>query len=292
MEKNFPFINLNWFDKRYDKLVVSLTKTLDNGLVFKKLIVFLFHILSFVLLFGGIWFSFQGMFGDSGYFKALGNVEGFQKFTGIIGFIIGLPIALFLSWYSYSLVRKRAFQLEGKPYDSILSFLFKEYVPASIIVTGELATIGAVMMGTLSFFATLLGSMTYVPLQRLGTALIDGYTEGPVHILSNYDYFSDNLVEALGFVAFGLVVLIAAYAVRDIYSYLLRIALSILNPMLVFTVAFGLSVYFSLILLSEFRDGGEIVVGLFVGIILIYIMFMLLKKHVFKNWHEKTENKM
>ena len=147
-------------------------------------------------------------------------------------------------------------------------------------------------MGTLTLFATLLGSITYVPLQRFGEALINGYTEGPVYILSNYDYFSDSLVGALEMMAGGLVVLIIAYAVRDIYSYVLRIALSILNPILVFTVAFGFSVYFSLLLLSEFRDGGEIVVGLFVGIILIYIMFMLLKKHVFKNWHEKTENKI
>ena len=31
MERNIPFVNINFFDKMYDKLVLSVTKKLDSG---------------------------------------------------------------------------------------------------------------------------------------------------------------------------------------------------------------------------------------------------------------------
>jgi len=291
MEKNFPFISTSWFDEKYENLVGSLTRLLDNGQVFKRLIVLMLHIISFSILIGGIWFCFQGMFGEYGYFTAMENVDGFRKFTSIIGFIIGLPFGLFFSWYGYSIVRKRAFQLAKKEYTSLLTFLCKESVPINIIITGELICIAAIMMGIMQFFSALLGALTYVPLMRLSDVLT-GYSRGNIYILGDYDNFSGNLIEAGTMILGGLGIIIISYVVRDIYNYFYKIALSILNPILVFVVATILSVGFSFAVLYEFLDaGGELIMAAFVTIILIYILFMLLKKHVVKNWHENRNDK-
>ena len=52
MERNIPFVNINFFDKMYDKLVLSVTKKLDSGNVFKFIMVLTIHVLSFAILLG------------------------------------------------------------------------------------------------------------------------------------------------------------------------------------------------------------------------------------------------
>ena len=52
MERNIPFVNINFFDKMYDKLVLSVTKKLDNGNIFKFIMVLTIHVLSFAILLG------------------------------------------------------------------------------------------------------------------------------------------------------------------------------------------------------------------------------------------------
>ena len=150
MEKNFPFIKIGWFDRMYDRLVLSLTRKLDDGMVFKTIIVSLLHLLSFAFLFGGIIFCVAALFGDFGYIEALDMYEsGGKKALAIIGLIIGLPVGIFMSWFLYSLVRKRAQQLNGHEYGKILPFLFESTVPALIILVAEIAAALAVMAAVL-----------------------------------------------------------------------------------------------------------------------------------------------
>tara|TARA_B100001250_G_scaffold362847_1_gene341817 strand:- start:3709 stop:4464 length:756 start_codon:yes stop_codon:yes gene_type:complete len=237
MERNLPFISISFLDKWYDKLVLSVTRKLDNGNIFKGIMVLLFHIQSFVLLLGvPIGFvAFAVMkFGDG------------SLILNILGFLVGLPIALFAAWYGYGIVRKRARQLYNEEFESILIFFFKKCIPQSLIIAGEVGAVFAL--------ASVLPMLCYGdPISSL-TALIG-----------------------------GLGLLIGHYAIKDIYLYLYKIALSILTPLLIFAVAGGLAAGFS----SAFSPGSEMIMGVFVTIVCLYIFFMLLKKHIFTQWHDK-----
>jgi len=221
MEKNFPFIKIGWFDRMYDRLVLSLTRKLDNGQIFKTIIVSLLHLLSFAFLFGGIIFCVAALFGDTGYISALDMFPGGKKVLAIIGLILGLPVGLFMSWFLYSLVRKRAQQLGDNEYGSILTFMFERTVPALIILIGELMAIFAIMGSVLTLFGTLLNSMAYAPMNKLiGFLTNDPYAAS--YFGGSYDYIglSLGMEGASGLLVGGIMVLIIAYAMRDVYNYL------------------------------------------------------------------------
>ena len=237
MERNIPFISINFLDKWYDKLVLSVTRKLDNGNIFKGIMVLLFHILSFVLLLGvPIGFVYMAVMAFSAGVGIL----------NILGFLVGLPTALFSAWYSYGIVRKRARQLYNEEFESILIFFFKKCIPQSLVIAGEL---GAVF-----------GLASVLPILCYGDPM-------------------SSLSALIG----GLASLIAYYAAKDVYLYLYKIALSILTPLLLFAVAGGLAAIFS----AAFSDGNDMIMGSFVTIVCLYIFFMLLKKHVFTQWHDK-----
>jgi len=291
-ESNLPFIKISFFDKMYNKLVLSITKKLDNGQIFKTIIVSLLHLLSFSFLFGGIIFCFGALFGDSGYIAALDWYSGGKKVLAIIGLIIGIPIGLFMSWFLYSLVRKRAQQLANNEYGSILTFIFESTVPSLIILIGELAAAVYIMQAVLQLFGTLLNSMAYAPIMKLigflrGESLeyVEPFFGG------SYEYIGESLGmdddAAAGMLVFGILILIGAYVARDIYKYLYTLALRVLNPILYFAVAGILGLI--LIGLAFFLmgiDDGEAFGWLslvFVSLILIYTLLMLLKKYVYVN---------
>lgn len=294
MEKNFPFIKIGWFDRMYDRLVLSLTRKLDNGQIFKTIIVSLLHLLSFAFLFGGIIFCVAALFGDTGYISALDMFPGGKKVLAIIGLILGLPVGLFMSWFLYSLVRKRAQQLGDNEYGSILTFMFERTVPALIILIGELMAIFAIMGSVLTLFGTLLNSMAYAPMNKLiGFLTNDPYAAS--YFGGSYDYIglSLGMEGASGLLVGGIMVLIIAYAMRDVYNYLYQLALNILNPVLYFAVALTLGLFTftgAIYLISEgldldFQIGDAFmwVTLAYVGLILIYTLLMLLKKYVYVN---------
>jgi len=69
MEKNLPFVSLSLADKGYNKIVIPFLGKLDDGNVFKKIIILLLTFLAICLLLGGIYLSIDGLFGDSGFIK-------------------------------------------------------------------------------------------------------------------------------------------------------------------------------------------------------------------------------
>ena len=231
MERNLPFIKNNWFDEMYKKLVLSLTNKLDNGQVFKTIIVTLIHLLSFAFLFGGIIFCVAALFGDAGYISALKMYPGGKKVLAIIGLIIGLPIGLFMSWFLYSLVRKRAQQLGNNEYKNVLTFVFINTFPALIILIGEIGAALGIMASVLQLFGTLLNSMAYAPMMKLvGFLLGDSYIAA--HFSGSYEYIGMSLgmEGGVAFMIIGSVLfLIGAYIFRDVYNYALKLVKSLIN---------------------------------------------------------------
>jgi hypothetical protein len=173
---------------------------------------------------------------------------------GVIAFIIGLPITLFTAWYGYSLARKRATQLNKEAYTSIIAFYFKSYTPLSITLTGELVA--------LFMFAAVIPSIL------IGGEMSD---------------MGSGIMVALYLAYAGFMVLIAAYAFKEIYLFALKVLLSILSPLAIFLVA----AIGSYMIAGSFMWDGAWALTALVTIVCLYIFFMLLKKHVFTQWHDK-----
>ena len=247
MERNFPFVNINFFDKMYDKLVLSATRKLDSGNTFKFIMVLTIHILSFAILLGVPAAFLYLAFGIDGGFISTG-------FKGVMAFIIGLPITLFTAWYGYSVARKRATQLNKEEYTSIIAFYFKKYTPLTITLTGELVAVFC--------FACV------IPMILIGGEVSE---------------MGGGIMAAFSCIAIGLGALIYAYAGRQIYFFILKIVISILNPLAMLVVA-GSATY--IIAGSVMWDGSWASTAL-VTIVCLYIFFMLLKKNIFTQWHDK-----
>ena len=223
MERNFPIIKINWFDKMYKKLVLSLTKKLDNGQIFKTIIVSLLHLLSFAFLFGGIIFCVAALFGDYGYISALKMYPGGKKVLAIIGLIIGLPIGLFMSWFLYSLVRKRAQQLGDNEYKNVLTFVFINTFPALIILIGEIGAALGIMASVLQLFGTLLNSIGLRTNDEISRQVFLLALNMAAHFSGSYEYIGMSLgmEGGVAFMIIGSVLfLIGAYIFRDVYNLL------------------------------------------------------------------------
>ncbi len=97
MEKNLPFVSLSLADKGYNKLVIPFLGKLDDGNVFKNIIILLLTVLAIGLLLGGIYLSFDGLFGDSGFIKSYISNEylsGGKKVGAVVGLILGFAISI------------------------------------------------------------------------------------------------------------------------------------------------------------------------------------------------------
>ena len=246
MERNFPFINISFFDKMYDKLVLSATKKLDSGNTFKFIMVLTIHVLSFAILLGLPIAFLMAAFGEYGFINAGAK--------GVIAFIIGLPIVLFTAWYGYSLARKRATQLNKEEYTSIIAFYFKKYTPLTITLTGELIAIFA--------FACVIPSIL------IGGEMSD---------------MGSGIMVAFYLIGIGLAALIYAYAFRQLWDFGVKIVISILHPLATLVIA-GIVTYLAA---GSFMWDGSWGLSAVVTIVCLYIFFMLLKKHVFTQWHDK-----
>ena len=101
MEKNFPFINIGFFDRLYDKLVLSVVRKLDSGNMFKFLMVLILHIKSFAFLLGVPVLFFIDAFNV--------HLRGDVGVLEILYFITGMPFAFFCA--SFKLVKRIFYEL-------------------------------------------------------------------------------------------------------------------------------------------------------------------------------------
>ena len=169
MEKNLPFVSLSIADKGYNKLVIPFLGKLDDGNVFKNIITLLLNVLAIGLLLGGIYLSFDGLFGDSGFVKShISNDDssGGQKAGAVVGLILGFAISILTAWALFSVLKKRTEQMKTIEYDGLLSFVFVKTLPKLILVIGELLFVLFLYAGILQIFAALVGSFVYAPLSE------------------------------------------------------------------------------------------------------------------------------
>ena len=252
MEKNLPFVSLSIADKGYNKLVIPFLGKLDDGNVFKNIITLLLTVLAIGLLLGGIYLSFDGLFGDSGFVKSYISNDyssGGQKAGAVVGLILGFAISILTAWALFSVLKKRTEQMKTIEYDGLLSFVFVKTLPKLILVIGELLFVLFLYAGILQIFAALVGSFVYAPLIELPALLLSIFPGmevfsglAPQQIVGDYENFGEYIKIGVMSIAGAFLLLIAFYIYKEIYNYILKLVTNLISflPKLTVSVAIGI----------------------------------------------------
>ena len=238
MEKNLPFVSLSIADKGYNKLVIPFLGKLDDGNVFKNIITLLLTVLSIGLLLGGIYLSFDGLFGDSGFVKSYISNDysrGGQKAGAVVGLILGFAISILTAWALFSVLKKRTEQMKTIEYDGLLSFVFVKTLPKLILVIGELLFVLFLYAGILQIFAGLVGSV-YAPLSEYPALLLSIFPGmevfsglAPQQIVGDYENFGEYIKIGVMSIAGAFLLLIAFYIYKEIYNYILKLVTNLIS---------------------------------------------------------------
>ena len=250
MEKNLPFVSLPIADKGYNKLVIPFLGKLDDGNVFKNIIILLFSISAVGLLIGGIYLTIAGLLGDDGFIKNCitnEDITGGKKVGSIIGLLLGFLISLITAWVLFSVLKKRTEQLKELEYVGLLDYGFNKTLPKLILIIGELLFILFLYGGILQIIASLVGSYAYAPLSSY-PSLILGMLPGmnifngfmPNQIYGDYDNFSEFIKMGVLGIAASFIVLITFYIYKEVYSYILKLATNLIDFLPKFAIPFAI----------------------------------------------------
>ena len=255
------------FGDRVESEVKNLLDKIDNGNIFKSIIVLFFRLIGWGIIASGLWACIINMFSDDdsyryGYFSKFENLEGMQQFTSVIGFLIGLVLCLATIYVLFLFVKKRTNQLEESPYEGLIHYMYKSVFPTMIMIFGEVLALLLFLVGILSLVAAILSSLVYFPLadmfQALGEMgdvndLRDGsgiWIQGFNEYSTYFESLKSNGLGSLVILAVSAFVLVFTYIFKEVYQYLIKLFIK----------------------LVEFAISKNGILVLFIGIVLSYLV--------------------
>ena len=217
--------NKKGFDLPLTEKIDGLLSKIDNGNIFKTLIVLMFRLSAFGFLLGGLFLSFYSMLFSNGYF--LGPWSGldawYWKVTAVLGFIIGLAISLGAIYFIFMIIMKRAKQLENKEYNGLLEYIYKHTIPTYIIISGEVVSSLLFTAGILGLIAVSLGSLVYFPLGGVVMPIISEFMAGggmsTVALPGDWSMIEMFAGGYFVCILMSLISLIGTYVAKEVYQY-------------------------------------------------------------------------
>ena len=254
------------FGDRVESEVKNLLDKIDNGNIFKSIIVLFFRLIGWGIIASGLWACIINMFSDDdsyryGYFSKFENLEGMQQFTSVIGFLIGLVLCLATIYVLFLFVKKRTNQLEDSAYEGLIHYMYKSVFPTMIMIFGEVLALLLFLVGILSLVAAILSSLVYFPLNDMYMILGEAFDANDLHRggiwiqgFSEYSTYFESLksngLMSLGIMAVSAFGLLFTYVIKEVYSYFIKV----------------------LIKLVEFAISKNGILILFIGIVLSYVV--------------------
>ncbi|MBT3418085.1 MAG: hypothetical protein HN427_04850 [Flavobacteriales bacterium] len=265
-QESTPAMSANQgFGDRLESEVKNLLDRIDNGNIFKSIIVLFFRLIGWGIIASGLWECIINMFSDDdsyryGYFSKFENLEGMQQFTSVIGFLIGLVLCLATIYVLFLFVKKRTNQLEESPYEGLIHYMYKSVFPTMIMIFGEVLSLLLFLVGILTLVAAILSSLVYFPLadmlQLLGQMVdFDSGSDGIWIIGFNeytayFEFLKSGGLASLGIMAVSAFVLVGTYIFKEVYQYLIKLVIK----------------------LVEFAISKNGILILFIGIVLSYVV--------------------
>jgi len=254
------------FGDRVESEVKNLLDKIDNGNIFKSIIVLFFRLIGWGIIASGLWACIINMFSDDdsyryGYFSKFESLTGMQSFTSVIGLLIGLVLCLATIYVLFLFVKKRTNQLEDSAYEGLIHYMYKSVFPTMIMIFGEVLALLLFLVGILSLVAAILSSLVYFPLNDMYMILGEAFDANDLHRggiwiqgFSEYSTYFESLksngLMSLGIMAVSAFGLLFTYVIKEVYSYFIKV----------------------LIKLVEFAISKNGILVLFIGIVLSYVV--------------------
>ena len=234
------------FGDRVESEVKNLLDKIDNGNIFKSIIVLFFRLIGWGIIASGLWACIINMFSDddayrNGYFSKFESLTGMQSFTSVIGFLIGLVLCLATIYVLFLFVNKRTNLLQDSKYEGLIHYFVHSVFPTMIMIVGELLSLLLLLVGVLTLVAALLSSLVYFPLsdmfQSLGKVgnvndLRDGsgiWIQGFNEYNTYFESLKSNGLGSLGIMIFSAFVLVGTYVFKEFYQYIIKLFIKLIE---------------------------------------------------------------
>lgn len=238
MEKNLPIFSFKIADKTYNNFVIPFLNKLDDGNVFRNIIVMLIKLAAYAVLIGGIIYSIFAMFGDGEFIDrniTRTGLDGGTVFGSVIGLLFGLIITLICVWFIYSVLKKRSEQISELPYDGLLKYVFITLMPKLLLLIGEVLFVSVLYLGVLQLIAALIGSFVYAPLIPLprvaielpGIDMIKSFF--PIEVVGDYDNFIDSILSGIIVIVLSFILLVYFYILKEVYNYSVKLVVNLIK---------------------------------------------------------------
>ena len=254
------------FGDRVESEVKNLLDKIDNGNIFKSIIVLFFRLIGWGIIASGLWACIINMFSNDdsyryGYFSKFESLTGMQSFTSVIGLLIGLVLCLATIYVLFLFVKKRTNQLEDSAYEGLIHYMYKSVFPTMIMIFGEVLALLLFLVGILSLVAAILSSLVYFPLNDMYMILGEAFDANDLHRggiwiqgFSEYSTYFESLksngLMSLGIMAVSAFGLLLTYGIKEFYQYLIKLVIK----------------------LVEFAISKNGILILFIGIVLSYVV--------------------
>jgi len=217
--------------EHYAKFVDAPLNTLDKGDLFQRGIYYALVLIAGLVVLGGVLGTIFSMFGGGMYLDLLFNMSGFQIARGIFASLFTIIISMVTFVGIAAVILKRANDLNARPYNGLLHYLYREMVPTMIKIYGESLAILPIMLALTGFISALFaayahsllgtaaGQMGGGDMMRMfmGGGMMD-YTFG-IYI----QLFGMSIAGLLGSVLASFVILLGTYVALEVYNYIVLI---------------------------------------------------------------------
>jgi len=225
----------------YAKYIDAPLNSLDKGDLFQKGIYYALVLIAGLVVLAGVFGTLFSMFGEAGYLKVLFKGSGFSIGRGIFASLFTIVLSIFTFVAIAAVILKRANDLDAKPYNGLLHYLYRELAPTMIKIYGESIAVIPIMMGLTGFISSLFAANAH---SLIGTALsmmMQGRAASALPFSANPGAAVDGLgsyLQTLGVAGVGGVVmsvlisfslLLATYVALEIYNYLVILVTNFVN---------------------------------------------------------------
>jgi len=225
----------------YTKYIDAPLNTLDKGDLFQKGIYYALVLIAGLVVLAGVFGTIFSMFGEAGYLKVLFQGSGFSIGRGIFASLFTIVLSILTFVAIAAVILKRANDLNAKPYNGLLHYLYRELAPTMIKIYGESLAVIPIMMGLTGFISSLFAANAHSLIGTVMSMMMQGGPGSALPFSANPGAMVDGLgsyLQTLGVAGIGGIVmavlisfslLLATYVALEVYNYLVILVTNFVN---------------------------------------------------------------
>jgi len=228
----------------FEKYIDAPLNALDREIFFRDGFYFMTLLLAFGVVMGGFYQTLDGLLGDGGYLAWVTEMESFPMMRSLLASMLTILISLLVVIAAAAILVKRARDMRGRPYSSLIGFTSREMIPHTIKAYGEIVALFPFAMGLFGLVGAVCATNPYIPLRRgmvqaleplSMSGMVSRLGRGSAGIEEMSDYLEAVLASGLGglltSILLSFAVLVLCYGFLQVYRYFLVLVTNLIGYM-------------------------------------------------------------